>query len=134
VDSLESSVEVSDEHHQMFTISRSSIGISQPVADKRWDFRERWRRHPASKGPDVVLAKRARPFTCVKALRRRVQPRWLDDQSMDLAQLCQVDPLTGRPVRGLFDCLRIDPPRRLGIALNLEVVGEFLASDRLPLT
>src|SRR6266542_452979 len=51
---------------------------------------------------------------------------------MDLAQLGQVDPLSGRPVGRLLDCLCVHPLRRLRVALDFEVLSELLASNRLP--
>src|SRR5439155_18546492 len=42
------------------------------------------------------------------------------------------DPLSGRPVRRLLDCLCVHPLRRLRVALDFEVLSELLAADSLP--
>jgi hypothetical protein len=73
--------------------------------------------HLAGERLDVVLTKRARTLALV-----------------DLAQLGQVDPLSGRPVERLLDCLRIHPLRCFRVALVFEVLSELLASDGIPFT
>jgi len=60
VDSLETSMEVGNEHHRMLAVGRPSIGIAQPVGDERRHLRKRRRRHPTCEGTDVVLPDRVR--------------------------------------------------------------------------
>jgi hypothetical protein len=61
-----------------------------------------------------------------------VQPGGLDDKLVDLAQLSQADQLPDRPARSLLDGLRIHPLCGLRVALHLEVLRKFLATDGLP--
>lgn len=62
-----------------------------------------------------------------------MQPRRLDDEPVNLAQLGQIDPLPARPNAGLLDRLGVYPLRRLRVALDLEIRSQLLAPDRLPL-
>jgi hypothetical protein len=69
----------------------------------------------------------------MEATGRRVEPHRLDDELVDLAKLGKADQLPWRPIVSLLNGLGVDPLRSLRVALDLEVLGKFLAPDRLPL-